>query len=350
MNRRIAARAWLCEIVSPFVDPQPDLPDETLWVDVLEAADSALLLPRLWHEIEARADALPVAVAELLAAVDALNQDRNARMRRQTCEVIALLNAVDVEPVILKGNALLMSGQLKARARMVNDIDVWVAEEKRQTAAIAALERAGYATKQPVAGFRKADSHHFPPFFIDGGAGRVELHHALIRPALRGLMDEDAAARRLERVEAKGLRYRLLHRDDALSLSYIQSTHMAVPGFETARVPLMKWVDFVDRVAETDKPAIASRADCGLVGPDTATDVQFLTALSVYFSMPYAGPRDLGYVENRNARLAGRWIWIMLRGLVSAPPAARSLHPSRWANWPRILRNRYREYSGTKGL
>lgn len=349
VERKIAAREWLCRAVSPFAET-PGLPDETLWVEIVEAADSAMLLPRLWHAIGDRADQPPARVAELLETVDALNQDRNDRMHRQTCEVIALLNAVDVEPVLLKGNALLMTGALKARARMVNDIDIWVPEADRHPAAIAALEYAGYAPKTPIAGFRKTDSHHFPPFFIDDGVGRVELHHRLIRPVLDGLMDEGMAAHRLVRVEAEGLRFRLLHTDDALALSYIQSTHMAVPAFDTARVPLMKWVDFVDRVADLGKAPIGSRTDCGLIGPDTATDTRFLTALSVYFALPYSGPRDTVYIEDRNARLGGHWIGIMLRGFLAGPFAFRSLRPSRWANWPRILRERYREYRGSKGL
>lgn len=350
VERRIAARAWLCRTVSAFADSREELPDENLWREIIEAADSAMLLPRLWHDIGDRADRLPADVADFLRTVDALNQDRNERLHRQTCAVIARLNLVDVEPVLLKGNALLMTGGSRARARMVNDIDIWVPEDQGQRAAIAALERAGYAPRKPLEGFKKSDSHHYPPFFAAEGTARVELHHRLIRPVLDGLLDEQTASLRLRREMTDGLRFRLLDPDDALALSYVQSTHMAVPAFDTARVPLMKWVDFVDRAREMGRFPIGSRRDCGLAGPDTAIDLRFLTAAAIYFSLPYTGPRDERYVVDREARLDGRWLGIMLRGFVAGPRGFRSLHPSRWANWPRILRDRFREFRGSKGL
>jgi hypothetical protein len=88
---------------------------------------------------------LPDELASFLAAVEALNVRRNRRLAAQAAELAGALNALDIEPVFLKGTALLLLGLYPdPSARLIGDIDLLVPVDRLDDAA-AALRGLGYA-------------------------------------------------------------------------------------------------------------------------------------------------------------------------------------------------------------
>jgi len=350
---RREARRWLCRSVSPY-HPHRQLPEPSLWPDIIEAADRALLMPRLFEELRPLHGDLPGEVFDLLETVSLLNSERNRQIVDQTVAVIGTLNARGVEPVILKGNAILLTGGPNSGSRMVTDLDLWIPEPAGQQAALAALQAEGYRPTRPLAKFRLSDHHHYPSLHRPGTAARVEVHHRLTDRELDELFDEAAAARRVASVELGVGRLRLLDPLDGLAVSYIQSTYMAVPVFGLARVPFMKWVDFLDRLAAVGGPPPQTRRDSGLRGEDGPVDRMFFTALQSYFGYPYNGPRDETYVQRRERQLEGGWhgAWLpeLLTSLGRDLASPKLFRLRSWRRAPLILQERVSLHRRRKGL
>ena len=82
--------------------------------------------------------------AGLLAAVHALNGERNRALADQLAEIAAALNAIGTEPVLLKGVAYLVEDLYgDPAARVIGDIDLLVSEERIEDA-VGALLAIGY--------------------------------------------------------------------------------------------------------------------------------------------------------------------------------------------------------------
>jgi hypothetical protein len=74
--------------------------------------------------------AIPREIREYLDAVRALNGQRNALLLDALSRIVATLNAVDIEPVLMKGCARLMEGDYpQSNMRFLGDLDVLVPHE-----------------------------------------------------------------------------------------------------------------------------------------------------------------------------------------------------------------------------
>lgn len=106
-------------------------------------------------------------------AVLMLNDRRNEKLLKGLARVAATLNAIDVEPVLLKGAAHLVEEIYPARClRVVGDLDILVPEDRVKCSA-EALQKIGFT----VGGPPQPETHHHWPMLFDPETGAaVELH------------------------------------------------------------------------------------------------------------------------------------------------------------------------------
>lgn len=292
-----AARYWLSQTLSPFGNIEITAPPSDLWPRIIRQADSWLVGPRLYLRLR-DIDILPRDAADLLEAVTALAEARARSMRSDLVSMISAFNAAGLEPVVIKGAEWLLGHYAPHALRPIADLDIWFPTDPEQDAAIEVLQSAGYAPAQPIATYERGTGHHFPPFHRNDEGPRFELHNKLIRATLTNAMNIELAAHRLVRDEVAGHKYRRLAPIDGVTVAFMQSGRMANPTFETRRVTLAKWLDFMDRFHAAGLPPVTDPVQFGVIDGHHSTDRQLLTALAVACGFPYLGPTDRSYLDD----------------------------------------------------
>ena len=118
---------------------------------------------------------IPREIREYLDAVLTLNGQRNALLLDALSRIVATLNAIDIEPVLLKGCARLVEGDYpQPNMRFLGDLDVLV-PTNRATDAYAALMANGFGEK-PEDGIPPPDHHHLPVLHEHKTGAGVEIH------------------------------------------------------------------------------------------------------------------------------------------------------------------------------
>lgn len=174
------------------------------WPPLLELAREHFLLPALWpalrrhgavdavpeslrRHLSARASRNPVPVELTLEDLHRANAERNHALRLQVEGVVALLRRAGIEPVLLKGAALLLADGSDLGERQLRDLDLLVAEESIDTA-VDVLRAAGYAPSDDAGvdesrprslGWYRRSHHHYCPLVQPGAPAPIELHWAL---------------------------------------------------------------------------------------------------------------------------------------------------------------------------
>ncbi len=109
---------------------QGRLPEEAAWPAVMEIASHGWLAPALYVALR-RADRLneiPLPVRDYLSFIHERNSERNRRLRVQLLEATSALNAVAIEPILLKGAIHLFTASAdELGARMISDLDISIA-------------------------------------------------------------------------------------------------------------------------------------------------------------------------------------------------------------------------------
>jgi Uncharacterised nucleotidyltransferase len=154
--------------------PQRKAPPRS-WKLLLETAKLHCAMPQLsWclrHETRVPAD-----LRGYLDAVLRLNGKRNERICNALEPVIGAMNAIDVEPTLLKGVAHLIEGLYPSAAtRLLSDVDILIPEE-RAPDVVTAMERIGFASDPDYAGTHK----HLPPMRHTETNISIELHTRLV--------------------------------------------------------------------------------------------------------------------------------------------------------------------------
>lgn len=309
-----AARHWLCQTLSPFRKSEITAPPPHLWPRIIRQADGWLVGPRLYRQLRGH-NFLPSEADDLLEAVTTLAEARARSMRADLVSVIKAFNAAGLEPVVIKGAEWLLGHYAPHALRPIADLDIWFPTPSEQDAALAVLEAQDYLPVEPISSHDKTANHHFPPFHKGDIGPRIELHHRLIRASLKESMNLARAASRLSSVEAPGHRYRRLAPMDGITVAFLQSGRMSAPPFETRRVALAKWLDFMDRFQDAGLLPLEDPSDIGIVDGQHLIDRQLLTALSLACDFPYDGPIDRSYFDDfttsftlaKSIRLAFAW-------------------------------------------
>mgnify|MGYP001818533610 FL=1 len=300
------ARDWICATLSPFRDATPPVaPPDHLWPAIVRLADAWLVAPRLHDRISGQVQ-LPPEAAEVLGVVSDYATLRADAMRAELEDLTAGFNNAGLRPVVFKGAEWLMGHYAPHARRLISDLDLWFPDSTEQDEAIRVLAELGYRPLTPIEEHDKASDHHFPLFHKDGAIARAELHHRLIRPTLSASLDLDGAAAHLRSSDCSGLGYRWLDPGDALTVAFLQSGRMTSPGFETRRVAVSKWLDFLDRFVLAGQSTISHPADIGIRDGIQPIDIQLLIALKEKFDLPYIGPcDDAGIASWASARMYG---------------------------------------------
>jgi hypothetical protein len=144
-------------------------------------------------------------VRAYLAAVVTLSGKRNERLLDGLANVVGMLNAFDIEPVLLKGGAYLVEGIYPAAGlRVVSDIDLLVPEDRAKQAA-AALDAIGFV----VAPILLPANHLHLPLMWDETGLHVELHTRVEHDAALGIIPADWFCQSARQFNFRGLRVRL---------------------------------------------------------------------------------------------------------------------------------------------
>ena len=144
------------------------------WPSVIQCSTHYLMAPAFYWSMKRREvlDAAPEDVRDYFEGIFELNRMRNKNLLSQTVELCRILNAVDIQPLLLKGMANVVDGLYEDPGlRTMGDIDIVIPHE-RIADCIAAMKSANY----------KCDSedhleHHLEPFYHEDYESTVEIHH-----------------------------------------------------------------------------------------------------------------------------------------------------------------------------
>jgi hypothetical protein len=118
---------------------------------------------------------IPREIRDYLDAVLTLNGRRNAVLLEALSRIIATLNAVDIQPVLLKGCARLLADDCpQPSMRFLGNLDVLV-PANRATDAYTALLANGFSEK-PEYGMPPAGHYHLPALHEHKTGAGVEIH------------------------------------------------------------------------------------------------------------------------------------------------------------------------------
>jgi hypothetical protein len=119
---------------------------------------------------------IPREIREYLDAVLTLNGQRNAILLEALSRIVTTLNAIDIEPVLMKGCARLVEGDYpQSNMRFLGDLDVLI--PNRATDGYAALMSSGFSEK-PGQAYRP-DHHHLHVLLDNKTGAGVEIHTQL---------------------------------------------------------------------------------------------------------------------------------------------------------------------------
>lgn len=160
--------------------PPPAATAPVRWDRLIEASSRHLVTPALAWCLRNEAD-IPPEIGDYFAAALALNGRRNAILLEGLARTVAALNAIDIEPVLLKGAARLFDQTYPAPSlRLLGDLDVLIPRD-RATAAATALKNIGFDTAADIPD-EPMHYHHLPMMCERETGIGVELHTELTRP------------------------------------------------------------------------------------------------------------------------------------------------------------------------
>jgi len=147
----------------------------TDWMELLEAANSALVTPSLYRALEAAgvAGEIPEDAAAFIAMIGLRNDERNLQLRALAFDAVEALNAVEVIPTYLKGMAVWASCDPAADRypRMMSDVDLLVRPEQAERGIEGLLARGFRLLKR-----YDPNEHVVAELFRDGDVGILDLH------------------------------------------------------------------------------------------------------------------------------------------------------------------------------
>ena len=154
--------------------------DAVDWESIVKIANQQLVSPALWVSLMNKGldEDLPDELKCYLSGLHNLNLQRNILIKQQAEEIIRSLNEIGIEPILLKGAALLFTNAFTdSGTRILADLDIMVleADVEKSWKILSAL---GYRTHEPDAPV-DTWAHHQPPMLRDGEPAATELHTQL---------------------------------------------------------------------------------------------------------------------------------------------------------------------------
>jgi putative nucleotidyltransferase-like protein len=288
---------------------------EPSWPLAIEASSYHYVTPALAWCVKDVPD-VPAEVRDYLDAVLSLNSSRNDHLLDALARIVAALQAVAIEPVLLKGAAHLVEGLYPASGlRVAGDLDILIPDGSGAKAT-AALEAVGFVD----AGVAVPDGHHHLPMLRDRetGAG-VELHLRLGDAAMEAVVPTQWLRQDLRFVWFRGLRVAVPHVTQQVGHNAIHDQLLHC-GYERGRLELRALLDLAVMRARHDASIdwveLGRRFGDAGMGPVLATYLYFAQEL-LGQPTPALGhvPRPGALAELRHA-IAARRRW---RNLVAIP-------------------------------
>ncbi|UUL82366.1 nucleotidyltransferase family protein [Sphingomonas qomolangmaensis] len=140
----------------------------------MEAANIALVTPRLLGALADTTITIPDDAAAFIAFINDRNNDRNENLRAMALDAVTALQTAGMEPVLLKGMAVwaTCNPASKGFPRMMSDVDLMI-DPSEAEAALEVLHTNGfhiYRSHPPGA------PHIVAELWREGGVGLLDLH------------------------------------------------------------------------------------------------------------------------------------------------------------------------------
>lgn len=249
------------------------------WKLLVEASSYHYVTPALAWCLRDRSG-MPSEVADFFEAALALNTRRNERLTGALARVAAALNAIDIEPVCLKGAARLVEGIYPAAGlRFLGDLDLLIPCDRSVEAAVA-LRGIGFEEDPNI---NSNPAHHHLPVLRERDSGVcVELHTGLSTPPYEAIIPANWFWQGTRSLTWRDLRVRLpdATRSVAHNIVHDQLNHR---NYRAGRVELRQLLDLAvlraRHEASIDWAELDRRfCDAGQ-GPVLATYLEFAGAL-----------------------------------------------------------------------
>lgn len=300
-------------------------PGDCDWMGVIALANQGLMTPQLAAALESREDRLPLDVAPFLVEVRRRSRERNRRLKAQLEEAVAALNAAGIEPVLLKGAALLARHEADDMPdRLLSDLDLLVSPEAVE-AAIASLREAGFGL---VKRFTASNIHVAAEFGRPQDVGVLDLHQHAPGPA--GLAEKLQLATRYRTVQLRD--GRALVPDEAAQILYLVLHDQFHDGdYWRGGFDLRHLAD-LSRLA----PALSAEDWAWLDGACATDLVRAALAAQLVAAEQILGGTGWPLAPGRRARLTyGRWRLQHARPGLRIPLAALAAA----GEWPSLMRH-----------
>jgi hypothetical protein len=231
---RCRGRAPPTAIVDAVTHPQ------VCWEDVVAQASSGYVLAALAAAIRDfdLDGGLEPELKAFLEHIRAGNLERNRSLRSQLVQVVSALNAVGIEPTVLKGGIRLIDDLYPNPAwRMMRDLDLLLPPDQIQDAA-KALEGTGYVARAVAHHSGARRHHHHAPLDHPDHLAKVELHTELFASARhRRLLPASELLAATRPAKFGGMEIRIPS-DEHQLVHLIGHAHIAGRGHATGRLQL----------------------------------------------------------------------------------------------------------------
>ncbi|WP_026618212.1 hypothetical protein M728_000235 [Ensifer sp. WSM1721] len=151
-------------------------PSSVDWDDIIALANESLTVSSLALATR-NAQNVPQDVREYLSLICERNAERNRRLLAQLTEAVDYLNRIGVEPVVMKGAAILLAQEPdEIGGRMLTDLDMFV-RPADMSASIKALQSIGYEIRLGSGSWPGNPKFHLPAVLErPTDAGSIDLH------------------------------------------------------------------------------------------------------------------------------------------------------------------------------
>jgi len=329
-RRQLSHLLWICQLLSPFASRDDILrgaPQPIDWQTAVSVAATHAFLQSI-HPCLEEHDLRRLAPADALEALREFHVQTIARRQEaagQIERISVALNEIGIEPLWLKGAALVIADSRWSARRWMSDLDFHVSPDRLENA-VGALRRMGYHEdpRQP-----HASEHHIRPLFHRDESLSVEVHFALAASKVAAMLPLERVLRRGRRIRWRGAEVLI----PALSDQAVHIASQARPSaarFLHGRLPPRRICEFAQLAADlgVESAVRELRSACAEANqPEFAEE--FLALAAELFGLP-GDFRSKGAMEGlafkvRFPRLHS--LYFGFQGLSTRPLAYHLAHP-----------------------
>jgi hypothetical protein len=325
-------------------EPKPHL-SKVDWKRLINVSSRHFVTPALGWCFKDKAN-LPPEIRAYFDAALVLNARRNDQLLKALKRVTAVLNLIDIEPILLKGAARLVDNSYPSTSvRILGDLDILIPAERAEAVATL-LKDVGFDTNpnDPI-----GPSHHHLPMLVDrkSGAG-VEIHKQLTLPPFDTIIPTRWFWENSQSYEWNGLKIRLPNATQSAAHNVVHD-QLLHGEFQRNGVELRQLIDLALIRAQHDNEIDWDEIDrrfCSLgMGHVLATYLEFAAVLLGQAAPKLSHPPKVRAITALKRSMG---TWQALRRMTNVYIASRQrdpigvlrlFKPSSWPNRIRLIRN-----------